>query len=144
MQTIRNLNELQKAVKPVLETAANKMADTVYACLQDFLHQYYDVYTPSVYKRSYAFLKSAVKIRAAVHGTTAVAVVYIDTNSMRYEEVSGFQVAVWANQGLHGGLNVEADTPHVWDDAIDAATANGRLLYEAVQYLRSKGYNIEI
>ena len=65
--------------------------------------------------------------------------VYIDYESMdNYVNTTGFQVATWANTGLHGGLSV-SHKPHVWDDTLENTIDNGSLLQLAIQYLRSQG-----
>ena len=53
---------------------------------------------------------------------------YIDTDAMNnYEKVSGLQAAEWANDGLHGGIEVD-HKPHVWDDTMRGTLDNGELL----------------
>lgn len=67
------------------------------------------------------------------------ACVYIDYDSMDdYVNATGYQVAVFANEGTHGGLSVN-HKPHVWDDTMDETVNNGSLLQLAVKYLRSQG-----
>jgi len=117
------------------------MAERVYETLNFFLQQYYDSYTPSSYKRQYDFLRSAVKVKAKIVRNKVVAYVYIDTDSMNnYRKVSGEQIAIWANQGLHGGLDVGNNTPHVWDYTLNETIENGKLLAEAMEYLRKQGF----
>ena len=71
-----------------------------------------------------------------------VASVYIDYNAMNeYVNTTGFQVATWANDGLHGGISVN-HKPHVWDDTIDYTINNGSLLKSAIAYLKSKGFSV--
>lgn len=73
------------------------------------------------------------------------AYVYIDYKSMNnYKKVSGLQVATWGNEGLHGGMNVGNNTPHVWDYTIDETINNGELLRMAIDYLRSKGFTVKV
>ena len=68
--------------------------------------------------------------------------VYIDYESMdNYVNTTGFQVATWANTGLHGGLSV-SHKPHVWDDTLENTIDNGSLLQLAIQYLRSQGFSV--
>lgn len=75
-------------------------------------------------------------------GNKCVAFVYIDYYSMdNYVNVTGFQVATWANTGLHGGLSVNHKL-HVCGDIMDATVKNGELLRLAIQYLRSKGISV--
>ena len=143
MRHISNMAELEKALLPDMKKMVGLMADKVYKTLNFFLQDYYDSYSPSSYRRQYDYLRSAVKVEPKVVGNKVVASVYIDTDSMdNYYGVTGEQVATWANQGLHGGLDVGNDTPHVWDDTMKATVENGKLLEEAIKYLKSKGYSV--
>jgi hypothetical protein len=90
-------------------------------------------------------LRSAVKVEPKVKGNKVIASVYIDTDSMdNYYNVSGDEVATWANQRLHGGLDVGNNTPRVWDDTIENTVSNGELLKLAVAYLKSKGFSVKL
>ncbi len=59
-----------------------------------------------------------------------------------YYNATGVQVAQWANQGLHGGLNTGSNTPHVWNDTMKTTIENGELLNLAIDYLKSKGFSV--
>ena len=79
-----------------------------------------------------------MKVEPKIKGSKVTASVYIDTEYMdNYYNATGVQVAQWGNQGLHGGLNTNSKTPHVWDDTVDNTVNNGKLLKLAVEYLRS-------
>ena len=141
---IRNMGDLQKALMPTMANMVDGMADRVYETLNFFLQEYYNSYNPVSYRRQYDFLRSAVKVKPKIVGNKVVALVYIDTDSMdNYYSASGYQVANWANQGLHGGLDVGNNTPHVWNDTMDTTINNGELLKLAIQYLKSKGFTIK-
>ncbi len=141
---IRNMKELQKAMQPVLLKMTHKLAERVYETLNYFLQDYYAGYKPSNYQRSKDFLFSAVKVNAEPYKGGARAVVFIDTDSLDgYRDVSGYQVAKWANEGLHGGIEVD-HTPHVWQDTLDETVENGELLRLAADYLKSKGFLVRI
>ena len=100
---------------------------------------------PTSYRRQYDYLHSAVKINSRIIGNRVEAYVYIDYKSMNnYKKVSGLQVATWGNEGLHGGMNVGNNTPHVWDYTIDETINNGELLRMAIDYLRSKGFTVKV
>lgn len=143
MKRIRNMDELEKAIMPDLVKMVDVMAERVYETLNYFLQEYYDSYTPSSYRRQMDFLRSAVKIQPKVVRNKVVAYVYIDTDSMdNYYNATGYQVATWANEGLHGGLDVGNNTPHVWDDTMRETVENGELLKAAIKYLKSKGYTV--
>ena len=142
---ISNMNELEKVLMPVMKGMVDKLAERVYEALNYFLQEYYDDYDPLSYRRQYDFLRSAVKVESKIKGNKVIASVYIDTDSMdNYYNATGEQVARWANQGLHGGLAVGTNTPHVWDDTMDETVNNGELLRLAVEYLRSKGFSVRV
>lgn len=139
---INNLNELEKALQPILLNMVDELAENVYETLNYFLHDYYTGWTPSSYRRTEDFLRSAVKVDAKPYRGGAKASVYIDYESMdNYVNATGYQVADWANTGFHGGLSVN-HKPHVWDDTMDATINNGSLLKMALEYLKSKGFSV--
>lgn len=141
---IKNINELQKALQPVMTKMVDQLAERVYETLNYFLQEYYNSYDPISYQRQFDFLRSVVKVEPKTVGNKVVASVYIDTTSMdNYYGATGHEVADWANRGLHGGLNTGSNTPHVWDDTINNTVNNGELLHLAVQYLKSKGISVK-
>ena len=139
---ISTLEELEKALQPRLERMVDELAERVYEILNYFLNEYYTGWTPNSYSRTEAFLRSAVKTKAISCRDGAKASVYIDYESMNnYVNVTGYQVATWANTGTHSGLSV-SHKPHVWDDTMDETINNGSLLNLAIQYLKSKGFSV--
>lgn len=140
---ISSMNELQKALQPVMMGMVDELAERVYETLNYFLQEYYNSYDPVFYRRQFDFLRSAVKVEPRTVGNKVVASVYIDTDSMdNYYNATGLQVASWANQGLHGGLDTGDNTPRVWDETMDATVNNGELLKLAIQYLRRRGIQV--
>ena len=140
---ISNMDELEKALLPTLTGMVDAMAERVYGTLNYFLQEYYNSYTPVSYRRQYDFLRSAVKVEPKVVRGKVIASVYIDYESMdNYYNATGLQVVESANKGLHGGLDVGDNTPHVWDDTMDETVNNGELLKEAIKYLKSKGFSV--
>ena len=141
---INNINGLEKAFQPIMIGLVNQLADEVYNTLNEFLHDYYSRWRPEIYQRTEDFLRSAVKTEAKMDRGKCVAYVYIDYESMNnYAGVTGYQVATWANEGLHGGLSVSHE-PHVWNDTIDNTINNGNLLKSAIAYLKSKGFSVRV
>ena len=141
---INNMNDLQKALMPIMTKMVDVMAERVYQTLNYFLDEYYKGWTPESYRRSFDFLRSAVKADAKPYRNGVCASVYIDYDAMDdYVNSTGFQVAEWANHGLHGGLEVK-HKPHVWKDTMDETINNGSLLDMAVQYLRSQGIAVQV
>lgn len=143
-KSINNMDELEKVLLPTMSKMDDMMADRVYKTLNYFLQEYYNSYNPVSYRRQYDFLRSAVKVEPKIVRGKVIASVYIDYESMdNYYDATGFQVATWANQGLHGGLDVGNNTPHVWNDTLDNTISNGELLRLAISYLRSKGFTVK-
>lgn len=141
---ISNMKQLEKALQPIMKGLVNHLADEVYKTLNYFLDDYYTGWTPESYRRTKDFLYSAVKTEAKMVGNKCVASVYIDTDSMdNYVNATGYQVAAWANEGLHGGLSV-SHNPHVWRDTMDNTINNGSLLKTAIAYLKSKGFSVRV
>lgn len=139
---IRNMNDLAKALQPTLLQLEDILADRVYETLNYYLKDYYTGWTPSSYKRTEDFLRSAVKVDAHPYKGGVKASVYIDYDSLNsYRNVSGYQVAKWSNEGKHGGLEVD-HKPHVWDDTMRETLDNGELLRLALDYLKSKGFSV--
>lgn len=144
MKRVSSIKELEKALMKELVGMVDVMAERVYETLNYFLQEYYNSYTPSSYRRQYDYLRSAVKVEPKIKGNKVIASVYIDTDSMdNYYNATGYQVASWANEGVHGGLDVGNDTPHVWDDTMRETVENGELLKAAIKYLKDKGYSVK-
>ena len=140
---ISNMNQLQAALMPIMLKMVDELAERVYETLNYFLQEYYNSYDPKSYRRQYDFLRSAVKVEPKIKGNKVTASVYIDTNYMdNYYNATGYQVASWANRGLHGGLDTGGKTPHVWDDTMKETIENGELLKLAIDYLKSKGFSV--
>ena len=139
---VKNMKELNKALQPVMMGMVDKLADRMYETLNYFLQDYYAGYDPSSYQRTKDFLYSVVKVDAQPYKGGVRASVYIDTDALNgYRNVSGYQVAKWANEGLHGGIEVD-HKPHVWDDTMRETVDNGELLKLAMDYLKSKGFSV--
>lgn len=139
---VSNMKELNKALQPIMLKMVDQLADRVYETLNYFLQEYYDGYDPVYYHRLQDFLHSAVKVDAHPYKGGVKASVYIDYDSLNnYRGVTGYQVAKWANEGMHGGMEV-AHKPHVWQDTMDNTVNNGELLKLAVEYLKSQGISV--
>ncbi|EOS77370.1 MAG: hypothetical protein OSJ60_17560 [Lachnospiraceae bacterium] len=140
---IRNMDELSKALQPVMLGMVGEMADRVEQTLNYFLQEYYNSYDPVYYRRLNDFLHSVVKVEPKVVGNKVVASVFIDTDSMNnYYNATGEQVAAFANEGTHGGTIPGNNTPHVWDDTLKETVDNGELLKLAIEYLKSQGFSV--
>lgn len=140
---INSMNQLRKALQPVMVKMMAQLAERVYKTLNYYLSDYYTEWTPDSYSRTEAFLRSAVKVDAYPDKGGVRACVYIDYDSMdSYVNATGYQVAQWADSGSHGGLFVN-HKPHVWQDTMDNTISNGSLVELAVKYLRSQGIPVK-
>lgn len=146
---INNVNDLSKIMQPVLVGLVDQLANRVYETLNFFLQSYYDSYNPVSYRRQYDFLRSAIKVKGRMSRGKAMAYVYIDTESMsNYYNATGYQVATWANEGLHGGSNV-GTSPHVWDETLAYQKINGlsvtwfkaRINQDGIKQIKKNLYN---
>lgn len=136
------MKELAKAMQPTLIKLNDQLADRVHETLNYFLQDYYAGYDPVSYQRTKDFLYSAVKVDAKPYKGGVKASVYIDYDALdSYKGVTGYQVVKWADDGLHGGMEVD-HKPHVWQDTMDNTVNNGELLKLAVEYLKSKGFSV--
>lgn len=137
-----NMDQLATLLQPMMMNMVNEMAERVYETLNYFLNDYYTGWSPSSYRRTQDFLRSAVKVDAKPYKNGAKASVYIDYESMNeYVNATGYQVVEWANTGFHGGLSVN-HKPHVWDETMDNTINNGTLLNLAITYLKSQGFSV--
>ena len=139
---IRTKAQLKKVYMEHLKGMIEKTTDKLFDTLEHFLIEYYCVYTPSSYRRTMDFLRSAFKIEPKIEGNRVVAYVGIDVDSLDDYKISGEQVVKWANEGLHGGVYA-GDSPRVWDDTIAETIENGELLRLAKQYLVDKGFKVK-
>ena len=141
---VSNMAELAKALMPTMTKMVDVLAERVYETLNYFLQDYYSGYNPSSYQRTKDLLYSAVKVDAKPYKDGVKASVYIDYDALNnYRGATGYQVVKWANEGLHGGMEVD-HKPRVWDDTMDETVNNGELLKLAVEYLRKQGISVRM
>lgn len=139
------MNELQAALMPTMTKMVDQLAERVYETLNYFLQEYYNSYDPKSYRRQFDFLRSAVKVEPKVVGNKVTAAVFIDEDYMdNYYNATGHQVASWANQGLHGGLDTGGNTPHVWDDTIIYLNAKNTQILLSTQHKTSLYYKFQL
>lgn len=88
------------------------------AIITDFIQKYYDEYDPNWYRRTYQFLDSCVNTSAIKNGKKYYVDIYIDYGNLHYKIKNTKQVIEWANEGLHGGLDVVENPVYFWDEAM--------------------------
>lgn len=141
-KTFSTMAELEKALLEQCKELCEFASNEVYSAINYFLAQYYNEWSPQYYQRSYDMLHSAFKTNVKKVGKGYQAEVGIDYESLNnYEDATGFQVISWANNALHGSMDVGTDT-RVWDDAMDSTINSGQLLADCITYLKGSGFKI--
>lgn len=134
--------ELEKYLLEQSRQLCEFASEEVYEAINFFLARYYSEWKPSSYTRSFDLLHSAFKTEVKRKGNGYYVVVGIDYESLNnYENATGFEVINFANNALHGGLDVGTDT-RVYDDAVDSTISSGQLLADCIIFLKSKGLTI--
>lgn len=141
----RNMNEIYKALDKTMYNLANMAGDKVKELIDSFIMLYYNNYTPKSngYIRTYQFLESCIRSKVIKEGNGYYVMVYIDTANLDYEEATGEQVVDWANQGLHGGMDV-GDNVRFWDESMDMLINKGYLVKLFSEYLKKNGLKVTI
>lgn len=142
---IRKPNELYKAMDKIAYNLANMAGDKVKELIDSFIMLYYNNYTPKSngYIRTYQFLESCIRSDVIKEGNGYYVMVYIDTANLDYEDATGEQVVDWANQSLHGGMDVGDDT-RFWDESMDMIINKGYLVKLFSEYIRKNGLKVMV
>lgn len=109
-----NITELTKELDKCIEMAIKDSADEVKEKLEEYIENYYNEYAPKKYPRTFQFRNSPKSI-----SKKNKAEVYIDESMMHYKEATARQVLDWANQSLHGGMEVDGADSMFWDDFME-------------------------
>ena len=135
------MKELQKFMLEQCRQLCEFAGNELFEAINYFLAQYYNEWEGD-YQRTYDLLHSAFKTEVKKVGNGYQVEVGIDYESLdNYENATGFQVVTWANQALHGSIDVGTNT-HVWDDAMDSTINSGQLLADCIMFLKGKGFTI--
>jgi hypothetical protein len=137
----RNAKDLEKYLKNLAKQVCDYASNVVYEAINYYLNQYYLEFDPVSYRRTEQLLRSAFKTKSVWSGSAWTAEVGIDYESLDYNEATGYDVISYANQGLHGGIDVGSDT-HVYDDAINKTIRNGQLIEDIIKYIQDKGIRV--
>lgn len=137
----RNAKDLESYLKKLAKQVCDYASNVVYEAINYYLNQYYQEWTPEYYKRTEQLLRAAFKTKSVWAENAWTAEVGIDYDSLDYDEATGYDVVNYANQGLHGGIDVGSDT-HVYDDAINKTIKNGQLIEDIIKYIQAKGIRV--
>lgn len=135
VRTFKTLVGIENYLDEVCEKAIENVAKIVRDKLEEFiLEDFYNMYSPLFYTRSYMFLKSP-KYNLLNKNTAEV---FIDTDVMHYLGISGEEVATMASFGFHGSIDIFRPGFY-WSDFIKWCDENvSRLLKEE---LKKQGIN---
>ncbi len=107
-------------IEGVKEEALQTVAQHLAEKLQEYIRtEFYDMYKPEWYTRSYMFLKSP-KFNLVDKNTAEV---FIDLSVMHYLGISGYDVANLASYGFHGSADIFRPGFY-WTDFIQYAEEN--------------------
>lgn len=108
-KTFNSYSDLQKHIEKAIEYGVRDTRDYVYEVINSNIMKYYNEYSPKKYERTYRFFNSLIKLNVTKVANSYVSEVKIDEKYLRSvypnssNNVTGEQVANWANTYTHGG-----------------------------------------
>ena len=164
-KTIRNMNDLSKALEPRIRQILDLVAEDVKKDIDEALDRYYDDYNPVSYLRTDQ-LKNCCKIsKISKNGTAFDIEIYLDIDSLQYttKGADAYKTVKSGDAGLHGGWNPSnisagqipwediADNngtrygsgTQIWEEPMRELFDNGKLIELFKKYARLRGLNIK-
>lgn len=136
MPSFNSTDELEKYIKKCMSIAMRNTADILTRKLVDYIEEdFYNLYSPRVYERSYQF-KDSPKFQML---SSTIAEIFVDTDSMNYEDATGDYVAKLAARGFHGNELIFREG-YYWEDFLKYCYENSRNIY--MLELRKQGLNV--
>lgn len=135
------LNNIEGALKAAMMQACNQSADKIQELIKRNIGIYYGNYDPIKYQRTEQFLNSVFRTAVTGSGLSYHVEIYVDYNNLYYLGASGYQVAEWANEGLHGGFNT-GDGHSFWNASISEIIGARIIAGEVLAALRSAGFHV--
>lgn len=117
---IRSMSDLTKVIESRIQQALKITQQEIFEVIQQHIVDYYHVFTPHMYQRTWEFLNSLIKTDVIKTNGTISCTVGIDRNYLTYRYsggATGLEVATYANQHSHGGI-YDDDFGQFWDDAM--------------------------
>lgn len=115
---IKSMNELKINLNKRINTAVKIACNRLLGSLQEIIDtEFYDVFTPDFYHRTYQFWESAVTKML----TENCGEIFMDKSKMNYNSFWTAEKQLYAaNVGSHGGIVTEETQKHrFWDTFID-------------------------
>lgn len=123
MATFKNFSSLTNALNKSINTAVENSCNRLLGTLQEIIDsEYYDVFDPEYYKRTYQFWRSA----ATKMFRQNCGVIFMDKTAMNYNTFwTGEKQIYYASKGLHGGWGTDETRQHrFWEVFIDFCQNN--------------------
>lgn len=164
-QTIKNMNDLAKALEPKIKATLELVAEDVKKEIDDALDEYYSEYLPIYYSRTEQ-MRDCCKIgKTKMNGNSISIEVYLDVDSLHYKTKGAdpYKSLVSANSSLHGGWDL-SDTSsgqvpwdvissndgsrhgsgtQIWEKPMEELIDNGKLIELFKKHAKARGLNIK-
>lgn len=134
--TVALKNYLESVCEKAVQTACNRLLGTLQQIIDE---EYYAVYDPVWYKRTYQFWESAT----AEMLSKTCGQIFMNPNAMNYGfGWSGMEQIQAANLGIHGGIITDITVEHrYWDKFVEYCDKNAvRILKEE---LKKQGLSVK-
>lgn len=120
------------------------MSEVCNNVINAYIEDYYEEYEPEYYRRTYQFMMSCVRSDVYKEGNYHHVDIFIDYHNLHYKIKNPLVIVEWANQGLHGGLDVTEKKSHFWDDAINVLIPDEAILINNFIYWLEKNTGCEV
>lgn len=153
-KTVKNWNELQRAIEGRIQLSLKQTRDIVAKCIQESLNDYYKekVFNgsciPKRYVRTYELLNSMVKTEVVKKNNQFSCEVKISEDYLNHvykddDKTIGLDVlTVNEAYGWHGVTAPVLGDHHIWTEAINNIIAKGGILSILKEKLKKNGLNI--
>ena len=100
----QSIIQFESYIKSLISIALKNISQKLSEDLKQIIQaEYYDKYPfPKLYERTFQFLNSATSSEVSIAGNTVSVNVYVNYESLKYEEDYGYTVVELASQGYHG------------------------------------------
>lgn len=135
-KSFNTVSGLVKQVELMCDRAVKNVTLILVEKLKEYIQEdFYDLYYPRLYRRTYQFLKSPAYNLIG----NAKAEIFIDTDAMEYFDITGEEVAKLAMEGFHGSGDIFR-SGYYWRDFMTYCNDNVLILLR--NELIKQGLNI--
>ncbi len=137
IKTFSSIVEFHQLLEPIIEKAVSNTCNRLLGTLQQLImSEYYDLYLPVKYDRSFQFFESATtKMLNMLTGE-----IFMDSQSMNYSSYWDGETQLYmANAGYHGNSYIYEDG-HYWNTFIKFCEKNAVNILK--EELKKQGLNI--